>query len=373
MLSDRGFCRNCLAKHTSRVEATTKVRKMKVHPVAELFPMMGDVELRELADDIKKNGLQQAIIVDGDTLIDGRNRLAACNLVGIEPRMKQFTGTSAASFIVGANLHRRHLNVSQRALLAVELLPYLEEEAKKRQATSSPGTHGGKPLVANLPQGVKRAARARDQAATAVGVSPRTIQDAKLVRDESPELFEAVRSGEMTINAAKNIIKPHVSYNSGNNEWYTPKEILDAAREVFGEIDLDPASSELANEKVGAKKFFSVDDDGLSQDWSGRVWLNPPYASDLVGKFCEKLASSVESGAVIAIVLVNNATETQWFARLASVASHICFPTSRIRFWSPDKPSATPLQGQAILCCGEDGDSFVESFSKFGIVVKVIR
>lgn len=70
--------------------------------------------------------------------------------------------------------------------------------------------------------------------------------------------------------------KPHVAFNSGNNEWYTPKEIIDAAREVMGEIDLDPASSELANKTVRAEKFYTINSDGLTKEWHGRIWLNPP-------------------------------------------------------------------------------------------------
>ena len=157
--------------------------------------------------------------------------------------------------------------------------------------------------------------------------------------------------------------KPHVSFNSGNNEWYTPKEYIEAARRVMGSIDLDPASSKIANEIVKAKKIYAIDDDGLSLPWFGNVWLNPPYSSDLIGQFAEKVkAKEYEQ----AIILVNNATETAWFADIVSVSGAIVFPTSRIKFYKPDGTTGAPLQGQAFLYVGESPYRFLSEFERFG-------
>src|SRR2546430_17584816 len=62
-----------------------------------------------------------------------------------------------------------------------------------------------------------------------------------------------------------------------SNEWYTPSKYIETAREVLGSIDLDPASCELANRTVKADKYYTKEDDGLSKEWHGNVWLNPPY------------------------------------------------------------------------------------------------
>lgn len=165
--------------------------------------------------------------------------------------------------------------------------------------------------------------------------------------------------------------RPHVANNSGNNEWYTPKEYIEAARRVLGEIDLDPASSDEANTVVQALNYYTIEDDGLAQAWRGRVWMNPPYASDLIGKFTERLAHHYQHRDVeAAIVLVNNATETRWFQSLAEHATAICFPLKRVTFWSPNGSTGAPLQGQAILYLGSHTNDFIEQFWDFGLLVK---
>lgn len=160
---------------------------------------------------------------------------------------------------------------------------------------------------------------------------------------------------------------PHVAHNSGNNEWYTPAVYIEAARKVLGAIDLDPASSDTANEVVKACLYHTAETDGLSKHWAGRVWMNPPYASELVGRFAEKLAKHYDSGEVTsAVVLVNNATETAWFATLVARASAVVFPRGRVRFWEPDGKAGAPLQGQALLYLGDSPGDFLSGFEEFG-------
>jgi len=161
----------------------------------------------------------------------------------------------------------------------------------------------------------------------------------------------------------------HISNNSGNNHWYTPKKFIESARHVMGSIDLDPASSELANKNVNALAFFDEKINGLNQDWDGNnIWMNPPYSQPLIAQFCEKI---INSSLKSAIILVNNATDTRWFQLLMTKASGVCFPSSRIKFIDLDgNPSGSPLQGQAIIYIGSDFNGFKNSFSIHGMVLK---
>jgi ParB family chromosome partitioning protein len=166
--------------------------------------------------------------------------------------------------------------------------------------------------------------------------------------------------------------KAHVSYNSGENEWYTPVNIIESARAVLGVIDLDPASNPVANEIVKAKKFYTKEDDGLSFSWFGNVWINPPYAQPLIQDFANKIISERDNCNQL-IVLVNNATETKWFQCLMQKADAVCFPKGRVKFWNPDKVSATPLQGQSIIYFGHNISKFLQEFKGYGFVLKSTR
>jgi ParB family chromosome partitioning protein len=160
--------------------------------------------------------------------------------------------------------------------------------------------------------------------------------------------------------------KAHVSYNSGNNEWYTPQYIIDVARKTMGGIDLDPASSEIANRTVQATTFYTKEVKGLIQPWFGNVWLNPPYSKDLIGKFAMAIKDRrMEYDQ--AIILVNNATETLWYQDMASVASAICYVEKRIKFLDINGKPGSPLQGQVILYVGSYPSRFIENFLRFGV------
>jgi len=163
----------------------------------------------------------------------------------------------------------------------------------------------------------------------------------------------------------------HVSFNTGENEWYTPQIYADAAREVMGTIDTDPASSETANGIIKAKQYFTIEVDGRQQTWAGNIWMNPPYSQPLVAEFCALLVEKLKSHEVKqACVLVNNATETNFYQNMISECQAVCFIKGRIKFLDKNGESTgAPLQGQTILYFGENYPKFAQVFSQFGVIL----
>ena len=155
--------------------------------------------------------------------------------------------------------------------------------------------------------------------------------------------------------------------SSASVEWYTPKEIVSAARDVLGTIDLDPSSCEAANATVQATTYYTVEDDGLTKSWHGTVFLNPPYGGH-ADAFVAKLIDAHTCGEVPAaiVVLSVHTVSNHWFAPLWN---HPLAFIGRLPFDTPDGPSHSPTVGTVIVGIGVDVDRFAEVFRQFGPVV----
>jgi phage N-6-adenine-methyltransferase len=360
-----------------------------------LIPPLTSDERQELERSLLAEGCRDALVLWGDTLIDGHNRFEICtrNNIPFKTVQKEFADRrSAIEWIILNQFGRRNLPSHERARLALRLKPVIAEKAKENQYS------GVNQYTESLSQNsVKPSARidTQKELAKIAGVSHDTIAKVEKIEKSAPEpIIEASRKGEISVNAAYQVTKlepeqqeeitqrieqgeqpqkvvqevqkrPHVAFNSGNNEWYTPKEIIDAARLTMGHIDLDPASNEIAQKIVNAETYYTAETNGLDKMWNGNVWLNPPYASDLIGKFADKLVTE-RANYRQAVVLVNNATETEWFRKIVSVSAAVCFPKGRVKFYMPDGRTGAPLQGQAIIYIGDESDKFFEVFSKVG-------
>jgi ParB family chromosome partitioning protein len=185
----------------------------------------------------------------------------------------------------------------------------------------------------------------------------------KLAAIPKPEFKAALAAPEKPTTRGLLDKAAHRVNFTGENEWYTPPAVLEAARLALGEIDLDPASSAKAQETVRAARYFTADDDGLSLPWRGRVWLNPPYAQPLISHFVDKLIAELAAGRTTeAVLLTHNYTDTGWFIRAGEAASAIGFSRGRIRFVSRAGDLASPTQGQALLYFGARPAAFVAAF-----------
>jgi|GEM_PF-797874 len=201
----------------------------------------------------------------------------------------------------------------------------------------------------------------------------------QMIAGVSEERFEAYvggvkdSGGELTTRGILAAIKTdrwQPVLSSESFEWWTPKEYLEAAREVMGGIDLDPASCEEANKNVGAKKYYSREDDGLNElrPWAGRVFLNPPYGRQ-GPEFVERLLRELGREVKEAILLVNaSATATRWFQPL--FRGLLCFTNHRLDFDSPDGRGGACTFGSVFIYFGSNEKRFAEVFRRFGSIVK---
>ena len=188
-----------------------------VHPVASLFPMIDDDALNALAEDIKKNGQREPILVaffDGmDTtepvVIDGRNRFKACELAGVKPIFSNdyiMEPEEMGPWIISHNLHRRHLTTSQKAAVAVAYEAELAKLAKARQLATLKQNRTEDTVPENLPERSK-GEDSRDSAGGLFQVSGRSVSDAKYVSQHDPEAFQRVRDGKQAVSAAAKAIR----------------------------------------------------------------------------------------------------------------------------------------------------------------------
>jgi ParB family chromosome partitioning protein len=361
--------------------------------IKALIPPLQKEEREQLEANLLRDGCLDALKVwrEMGVLIDGHNRLEICLKHGLAFDVVELSFGSleeVEDWIDRNQLGRRNLLHAARTMILGRIYnrtKKTEHDGGRGESRSGgqndPHSKTADKLAAEhgvSAATVKRAGKFADAVEKVAKVEPDIVT--QVIAGTAPDkadILEAAKVVDTDPQQAKEIIKkkPHVSKNSGNNEWYTPPAYLEAARRVLGTIDLDPASSEVANQFVKAGQFYTADDDGLSKEWSGRVWLNPPYSGDLVGKFIVKLIESEEVEA--AIVLVNNATETAWFRKLIDASSVVMFTTGRIKYLDRDGHVAnTPLQGQAIVLIGGGGEfdeSFVSEFSPFGWVAGLIR
>jgi N6-adenosine-specific RNA methylase IME4 len=155
------------------------------HPLAELFPMLPEQEVRELADDIVTFGQRVPIVLLDGKILDGRNRYAACLFAEVEPVTEEYAGDDPLNFVLSHNLHRRHLSESQRAMVAASIVDW---ENGLNQHTAGP---------ANLQT---------REAARKLSISERAVAAARRIHEHgAAELVKAIRDGRVSVHAGEAI------------------------------------------------------------------------------------------------------------------------------------------------------------------------
>ena len=168
--------------------------------------------------------------------------------------------------------------------------------------------------------------------------------------------------------------------STGDNEWYTPAYLIEAARKVMGSIYMDPASCPEANQTVRAQRIYTKADDGLSKPWAGPLWLNPPYGLIPVSNgaawqgrsamhaWISRLIDEHKKGNVAQAILLTKADPKQiWFQLLWDYP--LCFVNDRVYFNRPSGPPSRHMFGTLLAYFGQNIDLFVNVFTEFGPVV----
>lgn len=192
----------------------------------------------------------------------------------------------------------------------------------------------------------------------------------ELKEENRPSIFNpAPRPVEALVASAREKVVPRlqVHFTSDTEEWYTPKEIVDAVELFFGAIDLDPCSNSHDSPNVPASNHYTKDDDGLTRPWFGRVYINPPYGR-IIQDWTNKAADEYEARNVeAAILLIPARTDTAWMARLKQYPR--CFVRGRLKF--SNSPDAAPFPS-CLVYLGENETGFARAFSSVGDVYKLI-
>ncbi len=341
-----------------------------------LIPPLRPEEYAQLESNIKREGCRDPLVLwkRGEcdyVLIDGHNRFEICGEHDIPYSIKEMTFSdrdAVMDWIDKNQLGRRNLTKEDFTLIIGRRYNRMKKtQGGDRKSEEAKSKYQNDPLISTA-----------EVIAEDHGVSAPTVKRAGKFADAVEQIESMPEAEEMThqeiIQEAKKIV--HVTQNTGEMEWYTPSDIIQLARCVMDGIDLDPASSEVANQTVMATTFYTKEDDGLEKKWSGTVWLNPPFCNPLIQQFLEKLIESYKGGNVKqACVYTNNSTDTQWWQDAVAYADAVCFVKGRLRCYRPDGTTGqSPLQGQTIIYFGSNvkgkrENTFAKVFGKIGVVL----
>lgn len=182
---------------------------LQPHPTSQIFLPMGQEEFEEFKNDIKEHGLLNPIVMYEGKILDGNHRYRSCLELGIEPKFIDFTNTviSDLDFVVSQNLKRRHLTLGQKAAAAIEYKKRISERLLAQRASAGKNHLTPKHLLTG------RVNRSDAIAGKAFGISGDSVNRALILKKRSPELFEKVSKGEMSLRGALEMSKPRTHFD----------------------------------------------------------------------------------------------------------------------------------------------------------------
>lgn len=283
------------------------------HEVAEIFPLMRGEEFVGLKEDVRTNGLREPIWLYQGKIIDGRNRFRACQETGVEPAFREWSGEgSLVVFVVSLNLHRRHLDESQRSMVAHKL-----ENMRQGERTDLEPS-------ANLHK------VSRSDAARLLNVSERSVANAAKVSDGgAPELVAAVESGKVSVSAAATIAEATKEEQAeivarGNDEILSAANKIRREKKVARQAEKAALKAAIPNDLPKASDRYqlihsdiaNLDIEPESIDW---IITDPPYPKEYLGVYSDlsKLAKHALKPGGSLIVMVGQSYLPEVINRLA--------------------------------------------------------
>jgi len=365
--------------------------ELKPHPLNT--DIYGEESLdQDLVSSIRSKGILEPIVIRADgTILSGHRRWMATKELALSKvpcRVIYFSNSLDEEEALIEFNRQREKTFTQKMRESDYLMKIERERAKERQGTRTDIV----PTLAQCEDG-----KTRDIVAKKVGMSHGTFDKARTIWEKAKDgderaknLLTEIDSGKKAIHTAFKEIKEEEGlkvsqkaitetskqlYTSDSPEWYTPQHILDSVLELFGEIDLDPCSNgKGSGANVPAKEHYTIEDNGLTQTWHGKVYMNPPYGRE-VAQWVEKIVTEYRVHNISeAIILIAARTDTRWFNNLAKNGAMWCAVEGRLLFSNPGSTctNAAPFPS-AIFYLGENEQDFYHAFKQHGPIYKAIE
>lgn len=374
--------------------------KIETIKINERMREVSEDKVTEIASSIKEIGLLNPITIsDKNELIAGLHRLNAYKLLGyaeIEANVVPLSGLKQELAEIDENLIRADLHYIDRG----DHLKRRKWIYEKLHPETKQGQYGqkGSEIIKKVEKpgsGVSTVKTFIEDTSDKSGMSKSKIkEEIQISNNLTPEMKAQVKKADLSKTEALKLarLEPEKQkqvmtnmmntkqamnatvYSHNSLEYYTPEQYIEAARELMGSIDTDPATCNAPQKWIKAKTIYTEKEDGLSKEWYGNVWLNPPYSKTNGQSNQEiwalKLLDEYEKGNVTAgILLVKAALGYNWFEKLWDILP-VCFARERLSFvLSNGSNEGQSKQATAFFYIGKDVNNFKRIFSKFGRVI----